>query len=127
MTKPLCQGYLMFPSSAWSSIQTFPPFWKTSIHWCLTPLITKISSLQSNRLALLHCHHILSKDHDYPYKDLVTPSWGFTIFSTGYVIQQTVVSAVYHLPCLQLEPTNILTTDSYQRHVYESKFHNTFQ
>jgi len=53
-----------------------PPFWKISIHWCLTPLITKTSSLQSNRLALLHCHHILSKDHDYPYKDLVTPSLG---------------------------------------------------
>ena len=127
MTKPLCQGYLTILVSVWSLIPDLPPFWKTSIHWCNTPLIAETFPFRSNRLALLHCHHILFKDHYYPYKDLVTSFWGFTIFRTGYVKQQTVVSAVYPHPGLQLEPTNILTTVSYQRHVYESKLHNVFQ
>jgi len=43
------------------------------------------------------------------------------------VQRQTVVSAVYPLPGLQLESVNSPTTASYQRHVYDFKLHNVLQ
>ena len=69
--------------SAWSLNTDLPPFWKIHIYCCITPLVTKASSVQSNRLALLHCH-IPSKDHDYPYKDLFTHFLG--IHNIQYMI-----------------------------------------
>ena len=116
----LNQGYLIIHISVWSSLQTVPPVWKRIIHWWITPMFTETSLIRSNRLALLHCHHIPDRRPVYPCLDFVTGLCGNSQNRCSRNMMQWAAAKTYeislwsttHNVCF-LKLTNILATVSW--------------